>query len=134
MNIVRAYKLMKLGIEPDPLCQKIISFIDSKFEKYKKLKIFETDYPDRISYFNKKNECMFQLTNKNILYVRGDDLWYDLNNKYKLLASESKEILKFWFHKKLNLKINGIELLLPHQIYRIEDDYKKYLNEHSQSI
>ena len=125
MNIVRSYKLQKLGIAIPEKDKQVIEFLDQKFNNL--FKVHLKDYPNSMFYFNESDELIFEISKykMNVLYVRSKNLWTILKSEYSLTYDEIKNIITFLIEKKYYLKLVTTEKLTPDYTYMIE---KVYLN------
>lgn len=128
MNIVRAYKLQQLGIQIKPFEKEVIEFIDQKFRDLKKVSL--SNFPNGTFFFNKDNQCIFELTHDMWLYVRFENVWNCLINDYGMKNIEIKNIIKYWVKKEYGIiNINNYECDFDSEYISkdIEDEYIKNL-------
>ena len=123
MNIVRAYKLLKLGIAISDNDKEMIDYLDHKFKDLKPVELEEC--PNSIFYFNSDNQCIFEITKNNELYVKKeyDEIYDTLQKNYLLDYDKTIEIINFFIKKEYNLKIDET---LDRPLYWMQLIEKKY--------
>ena len=108
MNIIRKYKLHRLGIIVDDLCLRVIKFIESNVLNL--TEVNDPHYPNHIFYM-KDDKCYLQYNIKNqYLYVRYDGIWDVFYNQFNLEDSEIEQIMKDVFEEHYKLKVETTDI------------------------
>ena len=126
MNIIRQYKLYRLGISIRQRDIDMFKYLDDKFEG---LKLFEyqTLYKpsSHFFYINSNYECIYELI-MNKAYVCKNVIWDDLVIKFSLTGwKEKEEILCYLITSKYGLKINSINTKVVYNKSVIEEFIKE---------
>ena len=96
MNLIRQYKLYRLGIPLSEKNKEIIEFIVNNFHDLKEVKAIESvDYSSSTYWFNKNNEYIFEVSINKALYVRYDGLLKVLKKTYLIENIIIEEFLKY---------------------------------------
>ena len=103
MNIIRKYKLHRLGIPVDKDCLRIIKFIEDNILNLEKVEM-KDKYPDSIFYFNDKYECILELE-KLELYVIYEGIWDVFHKQFNLGDVEIQQIMKYLVEKDYNYNV-----------------------------
>ncbi len=124
MNLTRQYKLWKLGVPMGLGFLEILEFVDSKISNLQKFRM--GDYPEYEFYMNADNECVldYHMVGR-YLYVRHQDFWEVLQNKYKIEYSDIRIFLHNKVEEGYGLDIKSISALNMSINGEIEEYYKK---------
>ena len=124
MNILRKYKLYKLGFKIEPKILKIINFLEDSLFNLKKIEI-KNIYPDTIFYFKENKFTMKYETKNKILSVINDIILLGLKKKYRLSDEEIREIVRYMVEEHYKMKIHEhIEIVIIFEIDEVEKYYK----------
>ena len=123
MNLVRQYKLYRLGIGNNPLSEDLILFLDSKFKgliRFQSVKFIKITF-----YFDKDEKSILEYSNSN-MHVRSE-IWTYLKNKHLLKEEDIKTLCKYWIEKEYSIRINNIYINHISNAYLIRTEYKQTL-------
>ncbi len=125
MEIVRKYKLYKLGISQDANLVEFFEFVEFKISNLQKFKISKT--PKRDYYMNSSGECIIE-DNKINDYVglKYKDLYSVLGDKFDKIPEETRdELIKFVIEKKYQI-IPKVLLYIKYSLLdEVEWQFKK---------
>ena len=122
MNIIRKYKLYRLGIIVDNDCLNIIKFIEDNILNLEKF--LDPDYPSFIFYM-KDGKCYLEYDTKNqYLYIRYEGIWDVFYKQFKLGDTEIQQIMKDIVEDHYKLKVKTTRLLSFLFRQKVEDHYK----------
>ncbi len=125
MNIIRKYKISKLINKPlTGVDNEIIELIQSWL---KDLIPFQMDeYPDSIFYMKKDGRYVLELNTKNkYLYVRWNDFWCVLSNKFSLNYQDIQNIIKFLIEETFKQEVEKPSIKNGVLLHTIEEAFKK---------
>ena len=110
MNIIRKYKLHRLGIIVDNDCLNIIKFIEDNV-----LNLIQFNYPDYPEYIfymkDDKNYLQYNIRNQE-LYVRYKWIWDVFYKQFKLGDTEIQQIMKDIVEDHYKLKVETVKASL----------------------
>ncbi len=125
MNLVRKIKISKITeVNFTEIETEIINFVNSKLDdlipfKYEK-------YPKSIFYMSPEGKWLLEQDDKNDrLYVRYNNFWEVLNDKYKMINSEIQYTLKYMVEQYFEKKVSSLWYSINTTSLLAEESFKQ---------
>lgn len=139
MNIIRLYKLQKLGIEIGESETKILNYLNIVFNDLKSFTL--KDYIGQLLFVNQNNEFIFCLIHEKIIFVQSEHVWKDMRillNSLEINSRDHKlrinseiinlqEIFKDYINIKFSMSANNVHIIEKYDYDSIVFQYKQTL-------
>ncbi len=133
MNLIRQYKLWKLGVPVDSKILEVFEFVESKISNLQTFEIAE--YPEFVFFMNsEKQEILEFEIKKRHVRVRYSDFWGVLQIKYKIAYYDIQKFIHAIVEDMYKLNIYTTDFGFSFGFVNVEEAYTRKFGTKAEKI